>query len=173
MRGTKFCILPALYPVLECCAMKAQRQLSKAAGLLLCGACMMGCSHSNSGSSTAAAESSSGGNASAKIEKPVALDVPTGFCESDGSGTIGANFNDKVAFNIGPKTGGAAMLGMNTAPYKGAGSYTKVIITGFVDPKNSFGGLGTVTFNADRRTGTFVTDDGKGSGTFDCGSALK
>lgn len=151
--------------------MNRQSQLSKAAGLLLCGACMIGC-HNNAASSSGAAEAS-GAVGSAKIEKPVELSVPVGGCESDGEGTIGANFNNKLAFNIGPKTGGADMLGMSKAPYKGAGTYTKAMITGFVDAKNSFGGLGMIVFNADRRTGTFATDDGKASGTFDCGEALK
>ena len=62
---------------------------------------------------------------------------------------------------------------MNTAPYKGPGAYTKVIISGYPGKGLTFFGLGTVVVNADRRTGTFQTDDGKASGSWDCGEVLK
>jgi hypothetical protein len=38
---------------------------------------------------------------------------------------------------------------------------------------DSFGGLGTVVFNADGHSGMFVTNDGKASGHFDCGAVPK
>lgn len=103
----------------------------------------------------------------------MAVAIGDGYCESDGNGSIGANFLNKLAFNIGPATGGAKMLGMDTKPYKGAGTYSKVVVTGFVDPKHSFGLLGTIVVNPDRRTGTFASEDGKASGTWDCGEVLK
>lgn len=111
--------------------------------------------------------------AGAKLVKPVAKTIDDGTCESDGQGTIGANFENAVAFNIGPQTGGASVMKMNTAPYKGPGTYTRVIISGYPEKGHSFLGLGTVVVNADRRTGTFATDDGKASGTWDCGEVLK
>ena len=33
------------------------------------------------------------------------------------------------------------------------------------------GGLGTIVVNADGHSGTFITKDGKASGSFDCGAA--
>jgi hypothetical protein len=101
------------------------------------------------------------------------MTVNSGACESDGEGTIGANFGNALAFNIGPKTGGANILKMSTAPYKGSGTYTKVIISGYPEKGHSFLGLGTVVVNGDRKTGTFLTDDGKASGSWDCGEVLK
>jgi len=110
---------------------------------------------------------------SAKLEKPVAMAVNSGSCESDGQGTIGATFGAALAFNIGPKTVGGAFLKMNMAPYKGPGTYTKVILSGYPEKGQSFFGLGTVVVHADRRTGIFATDDGKASGSWDCGEPLK
>lgn len=125
-----------------------------------------GCGHGAPGVAAAA-------NASAKLVKPVAMTINSGSCESDGEGTVGANFGNALAFNIGPKTGGASFLKMNTAPYKGPGTYTKVIISGYPQKGQTFFGLGTVVVNVDRRTGTFKTDDGKASGSWDCGEVLK
>ena len=125
-----------------------------------------GCGHGVSGVSAAA-------SAGAKLDRPVAMTINSGSCESDGHGTIGANFRAALAFNIGPKTGGAAFLKMNMAPYRGPGTYTKVIISGYPDKGHTFFGLGTVVVNVDRRTGTFVTDDGAASGAWNCGEQLK
>lgn len=127
---------------------------------------LAGCKHGASGGSAT-------GNASAKMVKPVAMTIDSGSCESDGEGSVGANFASSLAFNIGPKTGGASIMKMNTAPYKGPGTYTEVIVSGYPSKGHAFVGLGTVVVNSDRRTGTFATDDGKASGTWDCGAALK
>ncbi len=108
------------------------------------------------------------GKATAKLEKPVVLAVSGGTCEDDGKGSIGANFGNALAFNIGPATVG--MPEMSKAPYTGPGTYRKVIISGYPDKKTVFLGLGTVVVNADRRTGTFATDDGKAAGSWDCGA---
>lgn len=112
-----------------------------------------------------------GGKGSAKLDKPIALAVTGGSCESDGKGDVGANFGNALAFNIGPATVG--MPDMSKAPYKGPGTYRKVIISGYPDKKTVFVGLGTVTVNADRQTGTFATDDGQASGSWDCGAPLQ
>jgi hypothetical protein len=71
-----------------------------------------GCGH---GATGVAAE----GTAGAKLDKPLAMSVNSGACESDGQGTIGATFGSALAFNIGPQTGAGAFLKMNLAPYKG------------------------------------------------------
>src|SRR5215472_40360 len=125
-----------------------------------------GCSH---GAPRVAAAA----NGSAKLVKPVAMTINSGSCESDGEGTVGANFGNALAFNIGPKTGGASFLKMNTTPYKGPGTYTKVIISGYPGKGHTFFGLGTVVINPDRRTGNFVTDDRNAAGSWDCGEVLK
>jgi hypothetical protein len=111
------------------------------------------------------------GKAGATLDKPVSLSVSGGYCESDGNGSVGANFGDALAFNIGPRTVG--MPSMNHAPFAGPGTYQHVIITGYPAKGVAFGGLGSVTVNPDRRSGTFRTDDGKASGSWDCGTPLQ
>src|SRR5579885_802482 len=69
-----------------------------------------GCGHDT-------AQAAAGGKGSAKLDKPVALAVTGGSCESDGKGDVGANFGNALAFNIGPATVG--MPDMSKAPYKG------------------------------------------------------
>ncbi|HZU91506.1 MAG TPA: hypothetical protein VE993_19805 [Stellaceae bacterium] len=119
----------------------------------------------------AAAQTVSVGKATAKLDKPFALAVTGGSCESDGKGNVGAVFGNALAFNIGPATVG--MPGISKAPYKGPGTYRKVIITGYPDKKVLFAGLGTVVVDADRQKGTFATDDGKASGSWNCGVPLE
>jgi hypothetical protein len=119
----------------------------------------------------AAAQTVSLGKATAKLDKPFTLAVTGGSCESDGKGNVGAVFGNALAFNIGPAT--VAMPGVNKAPYKGPGTYRKVIITGYPDKKILFAGLGTVVVGADRQQGTFATDDGKASGSWNCGAPLE
>jgi hypothetical protein len=119
----------------------------------------------------AAAQTVSLGKATAKLDKPFTFLVSGGSCESDGKGNVGAVFGNALAFNIGPAT--VAMPGVNKAPYKGPGTYRKVIITGYPDKKILFAGLGTVVVGADRQQGTFATDDGKASGSWNCGAPLE
>lgn len=127
-----------------------------------------GCSHEAAGAIPGAT-----GHAKVIFDKPVALTIDGGSCQVDGKGSVGANFNNQFAFNIGPATVGADALGMSKAPYKGPGTYHKVIITGYVKGKISIGGLGTIVVHSDIQTGTFVTDDGKAAGSWDCGSPLR
>ena len=112
-----------------------------------------------------------GGKAGAKLDKPVALNVSGGACESDGKGSVGANFGNALTFNIGPATVGVP--DMNRAPFLGPGTYRHVMITGYPAKGTVFAGLGTITVNGDRRSGTFATDDGAASGSWDCGAPLR
>lgn len=127
-----------------------------------------GCSHNAAG-----AIPDTKGQARVIFDKPVALTIDGGSCKVDGKGSVGANFNNQFAFNIGPATIGADALGMSKAPYTGPGTYHKVIITGYVKGKISIGGLGTIVVHPDVQTGSFVTDDGKAAGSWDCGNPLK
>jgi hypothetical protein len=111
--------------------------------------------------------------ASAKIDRPVSVTVNSGSCESDGKGTVGASFGGVLSFNIGPATAGGSFIGMNMTPYRGPGAYIKVLISGYPDKTHAFFGLGTVVVHADRRSGTFITDDGAASGSWNCGASLK
>src|SRR5579875_3792075 len=61
------------------------------------------------------APATAGGPGGAKLDKPMALTVSGGSCESDGKGSVGANFGNALAFNIGPRTVG--MPAMSKAPY--------------------------------------------------------
>jgi hypothetical protein len=131
---------------------------------LLLSVCVVLC-----GSASVAAPAKAG----ARIDKPVSLTVSGGSCENDGKGNIGASFGDALSFNIGPATAGGSFLGMSMARYRGPGAYHKVLISGYPDKAHAFFGLGTIMVNADRQTGTFVTDDGTASGSWNCGTPLK
>jgi hypothetical protein len=111
--------------------------------------------------------------ANARIDKPVALIVSGGACESDGKGNVGANFDNALSFNIGPATAEGNFLHMDMRPYKGSGTYGEVLISGYPDKRHGFFGLGTIVVHADKTTGTFSTDDGLASGSWNCGERLK
>jgi hypothetical protein len=98
------------------------------------------------------------GSGGATMVKPVALSVTGADCSDNGSGSVAAFFpphtlKSTVGFNIGPIPGVDLP---HSAPYKGPGTYQ-----------------GAIVVNADRQTGTFATDDGKASGTWDCGTPLR
>jgi hypothetical protein len=105
------------------------------------------------------------GKAGAKLDRPVSLSVSGGYCESSGDGIVGANFDNALAFSI--------PSGTSHAPFTGPGKYQHVLIAGHPQQGVLFGGPGTVVVNPDRRTGTFQTDDGEASGSWDCGTPLQ
>jgi hypothetical protein len=113
------------------------------------------------------------GGAGAKFDKPVSLTIDGGTCESDGKGSIGANFGSALAFDMGPAVIAPPGLNMSRAPYKGPGTYREVIISGYPAKGVVFLDLGTIVVNADRHSGTFATDDGKAAGSWDCGEPLE
>jgi hypothetical protein len=129
-------------------------------------------------SATAAAQGPTA--VSATIEKPKARTATNGFCRILSDGTLTANWGRSdlplLAFTIGPKATMAKEMHASLAPFAGAGRYANEIIavylgnTALVD---SYGGLGTITFNPDGHSGTFKTNDGKAAGHFDCGTPPK
>jgi hypothetical protein len=68
----------------------------------------------------------------------------------------------------------AAELHATKAKFTGAGTYANEIVAvylGKTATEDSYLGLGTVTIAADAKSGTFALNDGKASGSFDCGTA--
>ncbi|HWE00016.1 MAG TPA: hypothetical protein VG345_13290 [Bryobacteraceae bacterium] len=115
---------------------------------------------------------------SATIEKPKARTVSAGFCKIPGDGTFTGNWGPSalptLAFTIGPGATMADQMHASKVKYNGPGRYTNEIIAVYLGKtalEDSYGGLGTVTIAADGHSGTFVLNDGKASGRFDCGTA--
>ena len=116
---------------------------------------------------------------SVTIDRPVAKHrtVTGGICQILSTGTFAASFApDKLptlGFTIGPKAAMAEEMHASLKPFSGPGTYKNVIVAVYLGKTalvDSYGGLGTVTMNGDGHTGTFVTNDGKASGHFDCGA---
>jgi hypothetical protein len=115
----------------------------------------------------------------ASIQKPKAQTVAGGMCRLKGDGTLGVNIGPNaamptLALTIGPGAFMADQLHANKAKFTGAGKYTNEIVAvylGKTATEDSYIGLGTVTIAADGKSGTFQLNDGKASGTFDCGTA--
>jgi hypothetical protein len=114
--------------------------------------------------------------ASAKITQPKPRTVSGGRCLNDGKGTLGGVFGPSalppLAFTIGPGSAMADQMHASKAPFTGPGRYRNVIVMLYLGKTaldESYGGLGTVTVNADDRTGSFVLNNGTAGGTWDCG----
>ena len=114
---------------------------------------------------------------SATIEKPRPRTVMTGGCRilSDGtfSGSWGPQELPTLAFTIGPGATMADQMHANKAKFAGPGKYQNEILAVYLGKtalEDSYGGLATVTINADAHSGTFQTNDGKAAGRFDCGA---
>jgi hypothetical protein len=118
--------------------------------------------------------------ATAKIVKPRARAVSGGRCLNDQHGTLGGVFGPSglppLAFTIGPRSAMADQMHASKAPFTGPGTYRDVIVMVYLGKnalEDTYGGLGTVTVNADSRTGSFTLNDGTASGTWDCGVKVK
>jgi hypothetical protein len=117
----------------------------------------------------------------ATIERPVSSHVNGGFCRTDGKDTAGGVFpssgDTRLAFSIGPGTYSPMPNPKpSKEPYKGPATYKSVMMslnTGTRAKPNWIGELGTIIVNRDRQTGSFKTDDGVSSGTWDCGKPLE
>jgi hypothetical protein len=115
----------------------------------------------------------------ASIQKPKAQTVTGGMCRLKADGTLGVNIGPNaamptLALTIGPGAFMADQLHANKAKFTGAGKYANEIVAvylGKTATEDSYIGLGTVTIAADGKSGTFQLNDGKASGTFDCGAA--
>lgn len=117
---------------------------------------------------------------SARIVKPKARQVTGGRCLNDQHGTLGGVFGPSalppLAFTIGPRSAMADQMHASKAPFTGPGTYRNVIVMVYLGRTaldDTYGGLGTVTVNADNRTGSFTLNDGKAAGTWDCGHAVR
>src|ERR1700730_6267410 len=104
------------------------------------------------------------------IEKPKPRTVTGGSCGILGgdsfSGTFGPSALPALAFVIGPASAMADQMHANKAKFTGPGKYDNVIIAVYLGKpalEDSYGGLGTVVINADRRTGTFTLNNGSAS----------
>ena len=132
------------------------------------------------GHASAGAESPTGATtASARIEKPRARTVTGGTCRVLSNGTFGGVWGPSslpvLAFTIGPGSAMADQMHASKSPFAGPGQYRSVIIAVYLGKsatEDAYYGLGTVTVNADRRTGSFALDDGSASGHWDCGRVL-
>jgi hypothetical protein len=128
-------------------------------------------------------QSHSAGKGGARIDKPFQAQITGAQCvyvPSSHPGFAGFLFppdapnptSATLGFTLGPNP----QVGQDAAhnpPYTGPGHYAHIILAGSTpDGKQSFGDFGTVIINADKQTGTFVTDDGTASGSFDCGFPL-
>jgi hypothetical protein len=115
----------------------------------------------------------------ASIRKPKAQTVTGGICRVKADGTLGVNIGPNaamptLALTIGPGAVMANELHANKAKFTGAGTYANEIVAvylGKTATEDSYLGLGTVTIAADAKSGTFALNDGKASGSFDCGTA--
>ena len=118
--------------------------------------------------------------ATAKIVRPRARVVSGGRCLNDQHGTLGGVFGPSalppLAFTIGPRSAMADQMHASKAAYTGPGKYRNVIVMVYLGKtalEDTYGGLGTVTVNADSRTGSFVLNDGSAAGTWDCGQSVR
>ena len=117
-------------------------------------------------------------DATVTIEKPKPRSVTGGGCRilSDGtfSGTWGPAALPTLAFTIGPGATMADQMHANKAKFTGPGRYANEIIAVYLGKtalEDSYMGLGTVFISANGHSGTFLLNDGKASGRFDCGAA--
>jgi hypothetical protein len=118
--------------------------------------------------------------ASARVVKPKARTATGGRCLNDHKGTLGGVFGPSalppLAFTIGPGSAMADQMHASKAPFTGPGRYHDVIVMVYLGKDalhDTYGGLGTVTVNADDRTGSFALNDGTASGTWDCGTPAR
>lgn len=115
----------------------------------------------------------------ATIQKPKVLTVAGGRCQMKADGTLGVNIGPNaalpaLAFTIGPGSAMADQMHSNKAKFSGPGRYANEIIALYLGKtalEDSYIGLGTVIVAADGKSGSFVLNDGKASGTFDCRAA--
>lgn len=122
----------------------------------------------------------SGPAPSVTVEKPSSHTVTGGSCRVLSDGTLSAHWGPEnlptLGFTIGPGAAMADQMHANKAKFTGPGKYENEILALYLGKTvldDSFGGLGTIVINADGHSGTFVTNDGKASGKFDCGAIAK
>lgn len=113
----------------------------------------------------------------AKIDKPKSLTVSGGLCRVKEDGTLGVNIGPNpsmptLALTVGPGAFMAKEMHANLAKFAGPGKYQNEVVAVYLGKtalEDAYLGLATVTINADGKSGSFALNDGKASGTFDCG----
>lgn len=128
------------------------------------------------GSMQSAATATAGG---VRIEKPFQRQFSGAECYrgiGSTAGNVGFGFPNRsdriLAFSLGPLPDGHSPGQENNKPYNGAGTYPNIGIVLKSPDGIPIVGFGTVTVNPDLQTGSFVFNDGKASGTWDCGHKL-
>jgi hypothetical protein len=115
----------------------------------------------------------------ATVQKPKTQTVTGGRCRLAPDGTLGVNVGPNpalpvVALTIGPGSAMADLMHANKAKFAGPGKYANEVVAVYLGKtalEDAYAGLGTVVVAADGKSGTFALNDGKASGTFDCGAA--
>jgi len=114
----------------------------------------------------------------ASVEKPTPRTVTGGFCRIVDDNLFSASFGNPqlptLGFTIGPGAAMADAMHANKEKFHGPGKYENEILAVYLGKtavEDSYGGLGTVVISADGHSGTFLTNDRKASGRFDCGTA--
>lgn len=113
------------------------------------------------------------------VQKPRAVSASGGICRVKEDGTLGVNIGPNpamptLALTIGPGAFMADQLHANKVKFTGPGKYENELVALYLGKtalEDSYMGLGTVTIAADGKSGTFALNDGKASGSFDCGAA--
>lgn len=113
------------------------------------------------------------------MQKPRALTASGGICRVKEDGTLGVNIGPNsamptLALTIGPGAFMADQMHANKVKFTGPGKYENELVALYLGKtalEDSYMGLGTVTIAADGKSGTFALNDGKASGSFDCGAA--
>lgn len=141
-------------------------------------------SSSTGGSPSTSVPASAGDVGGAHITKPFDRTVTGAQCYAGtGSNTGKAAFgfpnrdltSAALSFTLGPLTDGSSPGQEKNAPYTGAGTYTNIGTVVRSEGGQSLIGYGTVTVNADLRTGSFQFAPASGGtveGTWDCGRAV-
>lgn len=158
------------------------------AAILALAACTTSTTTGVSGTPTAGSRSSStstsAGVGGAHITKPFDRTVTGAQCYAgtgSNKGKAAFGFPDRdltsaaLSFTLGPLTDGSSPGQEKNAPYTGAGSYTNIGIVVRPESGQSLIGYGTVTVNADLRSGSFkfaATSGSSVEGTWDCGRAI-
>ena len=116
----------------------------------------------------------------AVVEKPKARTVAGGHCRQMEDGTFGATWGPDqlplLAFTIGPRSAMADLMHADKKRFDGPGVYKNVVIAVYLGKtalEDMHAGLGTVTVNADGRSGTFTLNDGSTAGRWTCGSVSR
>jgi hypothetical protein len=112
------------------------------------------------------------------IQKPKAQKAAGGMCRIKDDGTLGVTIGPDaklpvLALTVGPGAFMADQMHASKTKFTGPGKYPNELVALYLGKtalEDAYMGLGTVTIAADGKSGTFALNDGKASGSFDCGA---